>query len=117
MSALMKTLLVSVTPRTKMLLAGGLLLSLAALAPLGGLSVTTVARGLLGALALAGLGGWLRLRGRVAPGFVLPERLRVVSRTGLSPRCGLALVQVDGSHYLVAYGDSFAEIRRTEVPS
>ncbi len=111
----MKTLLVSAAPRTKMLLASGLLLGLAALAPLEGLSVTAVARGLLGAMVLVGLGVWLMRHGRVAPGLRLPERLLVVSRTGLSPRCGLALVQVDGSHYLVAYGDSFAEIRRTEA--
>ena len=42
--------------------------------------------------------------------------MRVVSRTGLSQRCGLALVEVEGSQYLVAFGDSFAEIRRTHTP-
>jgi hypothetical protein len=41
---------------------------------------------------------------------VLPERLKVVSRAGLSQRCGIALVEADGRSFLVAFGDSFAEI-------
>ncbi|HEX8822585.1 MAG TPA: flagellar biosynthetic protein FliO [Archangium sp.] len=112
----MKTLLDFASPRTKVLLAGGLLLGLAALAPLGGVSATSVARGLLGALALTGLGWWLMRRGRAESRFTLSERMRVVSRTGLSQRCGLALVEVEGSRYLVAFGDSFAEIHRARVP-
>ncbi|HSP80089.1 MAG TPA: flagellar biosynthetic protein FliO [Myxococcaceae bacterium] len=109
----MKTLLASVSPRNKVLLAAGLVLGLAALAPVGGMSTISTARGLLGAAALAGLGVWLMRRGRSRSRFVLAERMRVVSRTGLSPRCGLALVEVDGRDYLVAFGDSFAEIHRT----
>ncbi|WP_257460732.1 flagellar biosynthetic protein FliO [Archangium lipolyticum] len=112
----MKTLLGSASPRTKMLLAAGLLLGLAALAPLGGMSATSVARGLLGAMALVGLGWWLMRRGRTESRFELSEPMRVVSRTGLSQRCGLALVEVEGCRYLVAYGDSFAEIRRARTP-
>jgi flagellar biogenesis protein FliO len=112
----MKTLLDSTSPRTKVLLACGLILGLAALAPLGGMSATSMARGLLGAVALAGLGWWLARRGRAESRFTLSERMRVVSRTGLSQRCGLALVEVEGSRYLVAYGDSFAEIRRAQAP-
>jgi len=112
----MKTLFDSMTPRTRLLLAVGLVLGLAALAPLGGASATSVARGLLGAAALAGLGGWLLRRGRAESRFALSECMRVVSRTGLSQRCGLALVEVDGSRYLVAFGDSFAEIRRAHAP-
>jgi hypothetical protein len=112
----MKTLLDSTPPRNKLLLACGLILGLATLAPLGGMSATSVARGLLGAAALAGLGWWLVRRGGAESRFKLSERMRVVSRTGLSQRCGLALVEVDGSRYLVAYGDSFAEIRRAQAP-
>ncbi len=104
------------SPRTRLLLAGGLVLGLAALAPLGGLSAASAARWLLGAVALAGLGWWLRRRGALGPRFALPERLHVVSRAGLSPRCGLALVEVDGRGFLVAFGDSFAEIRAAPVP-
>lgn len=112
----MKSLFDAASPRTRLLLAGGLVLGLAMLAPLGGASVTSVARGLLGAAALAGLGWWLVRRGRAESRFALTERMRVVSRTGLSQRCGLALVEVEGSQYLVAFGDSFAEIRRTRSP-
>jgi flagellar protein FliO/FliZ len=116
MSAPMKTVLDSVSPRTKMLLVCGLILGLAMLAPPGGMSATSVARGLLGAMALAGTGWWLMRRGRAESRFSLSERMRVVSRTGLSQRCGLVLVEVDGSRYLVAFGDSFAEIRRAHAP-
>jgi hypothetical protein len=112
----MKTLLESASPRTKMFLAGGLVLGLVALAPLGGMPAMSVARGLLGAAALAGLGWWLLRRERAESRFALSERMRVVSRTGLSQRCGLALVEVEGSRYLVAFGDSFAEIRRARAP-
>jgi hypothetical protein len=112
----MKSLFVSMSPRVKLLLACGLILGVSALASPGGVSASSVARGLLGAAALAGLGWWLLRRGRTTPGFALPEPLRVVSRAGLSPRCGLALVEVEGSRYLVAFGDSFAEIRRMHVP-
>lgn len=112
----MKTLFDSVSPRNKLLLALGLVLGLAALAPLGGVSAAVLARGLLGAVALVGLGWWLMRRGRADVRFTLTERMRVVSRTGLSQRCGLALVEVEGSRYLVAFGDSFAEIRRAHTP-
>jgi hypothetical protein len=107
------TMLASLSPRTRLMLAGGLVLGLAALAPLGGLSAASAARWLLGAAALAGLGWWLRRRGAMGPRFALPERLRVISRAGLSPRCGLALVELDGRGFLVAFGDSFAEIRES----
>jgi hypothetical protein len=104
-------MLASLSPRKRLLLASGLILGLAALAPLGGLSGAGAARWLLGAVALAGLGGWLWRRGSASPRFTLPERLKVVSRAGLSQRCGIALVEVDGRGFLVAFGDSFAEIR------
>jgi hypothetical protein len=103
--------LASLSPRARLLAAGALVLGLAALGPLGGLSMTSAARWLLGAAALGGLGWWLRRRGGAEPGVPTLERLRVVSRAGLSPRCGLALVEVDGRGFLVAFGDSFAEIR------
>jgi len=112
----MKTLFDSMSPRNKLLLALGLVLGLSALAPLGGVSAAVLARGLLGVAALLGLGWWLVRRGRADVRFARTERMRVVSRTGLSPRCGLALVEVEGSRYLVAFGDSFAEIRRAHTP-
>jgi hypothetical protein len=107
----MKTWWASVSPRIRLLLALGLVLGLAAVAQWREASVTSLARALLGGLALAVLGGWLMYRGRAGDGFSRTEPLRVVSRTGLSQRCGLALVEVEGSRYLVVFGDSFAEIR------
>lgn len=109
------TSLRSVSPRSRLLLAGALVLGLASLGPLGGLSMAAAARWLLGAAALGGLGWWLHRRGTEGPGLTAAERLHVVSRAGLSPRCGLALVEVDGRSFLVAFGDAFAEIHETRV--
>lgn len=103
----MRALLVSLSPRARLAVACGLVLALAALAPVGGA---------LAALALVALGAWLLSQGRVARGLLPPEPLRVVSRAGLSPRCGLALVEVEGQRYLVAFGDSFATIRSASAP-
>ncbi|MFP2909247.1 flagellar biosynthetic protein FliO [Pyxidicoccus sp. 3LFB2] len=110
----MNDLRAALSPRARLLTAGALVLGLAALGPLGGLSMTSAARWLLGGVALGGLGWWLRRRGATGPGLPKVERMNVVSRAGLSPRCGLALVEVDGRGYLVAFGDSFAEIRETQ---
>lgn len=110
----MNNLLSVLSPRARLLAAGALILGLAALGPLGGLSMTAAARWLLGAVALGGLGWWLHRRGSAGPGIPTMERMKVVSRAGLSPRCGLALVEVDGRGYLVAFGDAFAEIRETQ---
>ncbi|NMO20300.1 hypothetical protein HPC49_43800 [Pyxidicoccus fallax] len=110
----MNKLLSSLSPRSRLLVAGALVLGLAALGPLGGFSTTSAARWVLGAVALGGLGWWLRRRGAAGPGAPSVERMQVVSRAGLSPRCGLALVEVDGRSFLVAFGDSFAEIRETQ---
>jgi flagellar biogenesis protein FliO len=109
----MNTLRSSLSPRVRLVLAAALLLGLTALGPMGSLSMASVARGLLGVVALAGLGWWLHRRGSVGPGLPRAERLHVISRAGLSQRCGLALVEVDGRGFLVAFGDSFAEIRET----
>ncbi len=106
----------NLSPRHRLLIASGMLLGLAALAPLGGLSASGAARWILGAVVVAGLGAWLWRRGVASPRFSLPERLRVISRAGLSPRCGLALVEADGRSFLVAFGDSFAEIHQAPAP-
>ncbi len=115
-------MLASLSPRRRLLAASGLLLVLAVLACLGRVSAAGAARGVLGAVVFAGLGWWMWRRGGAGPRFALPERLRVISRAGLSPRCGLALVEADGRVFLVAFGDSFAEIkpaprRRASPPS
>ncbi len=102
-----------VTPRSRLMVAGALLLGLAIMGPVTGMSSVSAARWVLGAVALAALGWWLHRRGSVVPGTAVEPRLNVVSRAGLSQRCGLALVEVDGRSYLVAFGDAFAEIRET----
>ncbi|MBN1206784.1 MAG: MFS transporter [Myxococcaceae bacterium] len=107
----------SLSPRHRLLLASGLILGLAVLAPLGDLSAAGVARWLLGAVALAGIGWWLWRRRAAGPRLNPPERLKVVSRAGLSQRCGIALVEADGRGFLVAFGDSFAEVREAPVPN
>ncbi|NOK11491.1 flagellar biosynthetic protein FliO [Corallococcus exercitus] len=122
MSAPVNTLLSSFSPRGRLLLASALLVGLATLAPLGGLSLVGTSRLLIGSMALAGLGWVLLRKGGVAGSAdaAAPEPLSIVSRTGLSQRCGLALVEVEGRRYLVAYGDTFAEIheaRATPMPT
>lgn len=103
-------MIASLTLRQRLLIASGLILCLIVVAPLRGLSASGAARGLLGLVALGGLGWWLWRRSPVGPRFTLPERLKIVSRAGLSQRCGIALVEADGRSFLVAFGDSFAEI-------
>ncbi|QDF07075.1 hypothetical protein BHS04_28370 [Myxococcus xanthus] len=105
------------SPRSRLLLAGALVLGLAVMGPVAGVSTTVAARWLLGVVALAALGWWLHRRGAVVTGAPMAPRLNVVSRAGLSQRCGVALVEVDGRSYLVAFGDAFAEIRETAAPA
>lgn len=106
----------SLLPRHRLLLASGLILGLAALAHLGEITATGVARGVLGLGVLAGLGAWLWRRGASRPRFSVPERLKVLSRAGLSQRCGVALVEADGRTFLVVFGDAFAEVRVAHSP-
>ncbi|ATB49790.1 flagellar biosynthetic protein FliO [Corallococcus macrosporus] len=105
------------SPRSRLLLAGALVLALTVLGPVAGVSSTVAARWLLGGVALAVLGWWLHRRGGAVTGAPDAPRLNVVSRAGLSQRCGVALVEVDGHSYLVAFGDAFAEIRETPAPA
>ncbi|MBJ6759238.1 hypothetical protein JGU66_00595 [Myxococcaceae bacterium JPH2] len=107
----------SLSIRTRLMWAVALMLGLLAAVPLGGgVSAATVARGILGVSVVGALGWWWRRRAMAGPGVVPPSRMTVVSRAGLSQRCGLALVEVDGRGYLVVHGDSFAEIRETKKP-
>ncbi len=98
-------------PRTKLLGAAALVLVLALAAPRSGLSVVGLARVVLALLLLGGAGWWL-LRGRTRrPAFRLREPLQVLARQGLSPRCGVALLDADGQRFLVAYGEGFAQVQ------
>jgi len=97
--------------KMKLLAASLLVLLLAAFAQQSGASAALVARIALAAAALAGLAAWwIRTRKGTGRPFQLPARLSVAARTGLSPRCGVALVEADGRRFLVAYGDGFAQL-------
>lgn len=105
----------SLSLRNRLLWAAVLVVGLAGVGLLGRMPGAEAARWGLAAVALTGLGiGWMR-RKSLGPRFLPPERLRVVSRAGLSPRCGVALVEVDGQSFLVAFGDSFAEVHETPL--
>lgn len=104
-------------PRTRLLLAVALMLGLIAASLAKGFSASTIARAILVIAGLAGLAWWMRRRASVAAGEAPVRRLHVLDRTGLSPRCGLALVAIDGREFLVAYGDGFAEVTPTSEAS
>lgn len=100
------------SPRNKLFLAAALLILLGGASFASGFSMSAAARFVLILCAGTAVIVWTRKQhGRAR--FALPERLQVLSRTGLSPRCGLALVEADGKSFLVAYGDGFAVIQST----
>jgi flagellar protein FliO/FliZ len=101
----------SLSTRQKLVGAGVLLAMLPVVAVLQLGSAVLAARLASGLLAVAGL-TWWALAGK-KKAFRLPPRLTVVGRIGLSPRAGLALVEVDGSSWLVVHGDGYAQLRRT----
>lgn len=94
-----------------------LALSLALLALV---TAATVGRGqpaLAAALLVLALGaGWWVSRPKTAT-FAGAPRLAVIQRAGLSPRSGVALLEVDGRAYLVVHGDGFANVTRTDGPT
>ncbi len=102
------------TPRQKLLAASAALLVVFAVASAQGLSVTSIARVLLGLGAAAGIAVWFaRARGLPRPEKAAP-RLAVVARTGLSQRAGVALIEVDGKSFIVVHGDGYAQVHPTQ---
>ena len=101
------------SPRNKLLAASALLLALGTAATLGGLDAAAVARAVLACTAVAGLAWWYLKARRVSPDAPAP-RLQVVSRTGLSQRAAVALVEVDGKSFLIVHGDGYAQVHCTE---
>lgn len=100
-------------PRRKLLLAGAILVVLAAAAGWTAGGAVTGARAALGVTGAAVCLVWWRKRARM-PGAPAPiPRLAVVERAGLSPRCSVALVRADGREYLIAFGDGYAQIHPT----
>jgi flagellar protein FliO/FliZ len=100
------------TPKQKLFAAAAAVALLAVSARAHGLDATTGARWMLGAAAVVGMAIWWRRVKASEPAAPAP-RLRVLSRTGLSQRCSLALVEADGRSFLVAFGDGFAELLQT----
>lgn len=100
------------SPKNKLVAAAVAVLALALLAPTQGISASIAARALLGVACVAGIGWWfLRQRSGASEPIAPAPRLRVLARTGLSQKTGLALVEADGQSYLVAFGDGFAELQ------
>lgn len=68
------------------------------------------------ALALACALAWLALRtlARRGPLAAAESELKVVARTALTPKSGVALLEVEGRRYLVAFGDGFATLLSQE---
>jgi flagellar biogenesis protein FliO len=99
------------SPRNKLIAAAVLIAVLAAAAQAHGFDAVSLSRWLIAGLSMVGLGFWALKKRNAAPAFALPPRLRVLSKTGLSQRCSLALVEADGRNFLVAFGDGFAEMR------
>lgn len=105
------------TPRLKIVIALSSLGLLGLLTALRGADLATIARVLLGLTAVVGLVVWFwRARSGTAVTFRSTPRLVVVQRVGLSPRSGLALVEVDGRPFIVVHGDGFARLRPAPRP-
>lgn len=101
--------------RNKLLWAGIFLAAFLLLGARTEADAAQLARWIIGALALLGLIFWARTRGTAA--LVLPQEkpLEIVSRAGLSGRCGVSLVKAHGRSFLVIHGDGFAKV--TALPS
>jgi flagellar protein FliO/FliZ len=103
------------SPRNKLLLATAAILLLALVAPMKEINAAAIARVLLAVACLGGIAWWFLRRRSFAEELAAAPRLRVLSRAGLSQRCGMALVQADGRNYLVVFGDGFAELKEAPV--
>jgi hypothetical protein len=99
-------------PKTKILAASAVLLALGTAASVGGLNAALAARLALAAVAIAGMAWWFIKARHAGAATTDKPRLQVISRTGLSQRTGLALVEVDGRALLVVHGDGFAEVHQ-----
>ena len=89
----------------------GLLVGVVALSPL--LASTGGGGAIKAVLAVAGLGLLVvvGLRARGARSSANPETvLRVVSRSALSPRAGIAVVEFGRQRLLVGFGDGFVQV-------
>jgi flagellar biogenesis protein FliO len=99
----------------KLLAASACLVALAVaqgLSPAAPVHLGSPLRLLVGLAALAGAAFWA-VRRLGAGGLALRRAepaLRIVERTGLGPRNGLAVIEADGHRLLVAYGEGFTQV-------
>lgn len=106
----------TLSPRQKLVGAALLALALPLAAASQGASAANAARALLALGALGGLVAWY-FKARGAPAsFKAAPRLKVIQRAGLSPRAGVALIEVDGKPYVIVHGDGFAKLQPTRQP-
>jgi len=98
------------TPLGKLLVAVVLLVVLACCFPSAQSGAITLSRWILGGLALAGLGLWLKTSQPVLGGAASTP-LQVKARAGLGPRSGLVLVQAEGHLFLIAHGEGFVKMQ------
>jgi hypothetical protein len=105
------------SPKAKLVATVCLLLFLCVVVAFRSAAPTLVARWILGAGALAMLGFWLVRARQGSKSASAPRRLEVVSRVGLSAKCGLALVEVDGRSLLIVHGDGFAQVHDSPADS
>ncbi|MFL5321870.1 MAG: hypothetical protein ACJ790_19570 [Myxococcaceae bacterium] len=103
------------TPKMKLYAALALLAALGLAASTRGFDVVTLSRWVLGLGCVVGLGIWMARQQKGTAGFKPLPRLQVLARTGLSPKCSLALVEADGKTLLVAFGDGFAQFADAPV--
>lgn len=104
--------MIAIHPRTKLIALAACVALLAAAAVIANGSATNAARIVLGGSAVAGLAWWAMTKRSAAGRFARTPRLQVVQKVGLSPRAGVALVEVDGRSFLIVHGDGGTRIRR-----
>lgn len=107
----------------KFLLGLGLLVGLMLLAALSRGAPSLGSAELWLGLAAVGVGcaTWFGRGAKRSDSWVEPA-LEVRARTGLTPRCGLALIEADGQSFLVVHGEGFATVhgmaaQRAQAPT
>lgn len=97
------------SPRKKIVVLISLFAALTLILMLRRFDLQTGCRTILIAAALLVTGYWFKAR----PASSRKKStvcLTVMGQTAVSPRCKIALIEVQGSHYLLAHGEGFAQL-------